>query len=332
MMTRRVPATLVPVLAVAALLAVPAPAAAQFRSDSAHQSGAAPASKDRPAAGIEEKVGGQVPLDLVFRDEDEQPVTLGQCTGGKTTILVPVYYRCPMLCNEVLNKLLEALREMPQDYSVGDKFNVVTVSMDDREHCDLARAKKKAYLDEYARPGAAAGWRFLTGTKPSIAALLDSVGYRFEFDKVFKEYNHPTGIILLTPSGKVARYFQGLRYSEENREQFKVPGGTTTLRLSLVEASEGKIGSLLDQVTLMCYRFDNLSKGYSLSILRAVQIGGLLTLLLVGTGVALALRRERRRAATAVAGAGGAPTETTTAGTPGAAPGPHDGHPTGGSA
>lgn len=321
-MTSRRFAALSAVLA-AALVAVPvATARAQFRSSGG---GAAPPSGYRPAAGIDERVGADVPLDLVFRDEDEKPITLRDCTQGKPTILVPVYYRCPVLCTKVLNGLVEALREMPQDYSVGDKFNVVTVSMDDREHADLARAKKKAYLDEYGRPGAEAGWRFLTGSKESVAALLAAIGYRFEYDKVFKEYNHPSGIVILTPSGKVARYFYGIGYTGEfgvtdPNPEFTLPGGKTTLRLSLVEASEGKMGSLLEKLTLLCYRFDNM-KGYSLSVLRAVQIGGVLTLAVVATGVALAVRRERRRERRRAA-----------ATTPGPNEGTNDGPPSGGTA
>jgi len=176
---------------------------------------------------------------------------------------------------------------------VGDKFNVVTVSMDPKEHADLGAPKKKAYLDEYGRPGAEDGWRFLTGKKEPIGELLSSVGYRYEFDKAFKEYNHPSGIVILTPDGTVARYFYGIGFDGE----YKIPGGTTTLRLSLVEASDGKIGSLSDRLMLVCYRFDHLSKGYSLSVMRVVKVAGLATILAIGAGVTLAVRRERRRTA-----------------------------------
>jgi protein SCO1 len=257
----------------------------------------------KPAARIDEQIGAQVPLDTVFRDENEKPVTLREAMAGKPTILVPVYYRCPMLCTKVLNGVLEALRAMPADFSAGDQFNVVTVSMDPKEHGDLAREKKKAYLAEYGRPGAEAGWRFLTGTKESIAALLDTVGYRFEFDKMMKEYNHPSGIIILSPQGKVTRYFYGIGYDGEYEvaaEPIAQGDGTlkrqtTTLRLSLVEAADGKGGSLLDKLTLLCYRYDHLQKGYSLNVMRAVQAGGVLTLLVLAAGLFLAFRRESRR-------------------------------------
>lgn len=254
----------------------------------------------RPEAGIAEQIGAQVPLDLVFRDENEQPITLREAMGGRPTILVPVYYRCPMLCTQVLNGLLDAMRKMPPDFSAGDRFNVVTVSMDPFEHGDLARSKKKVYLAEYGRPGAEEGWRFLTGKKENIAALLDTVGYRFEFDKMLKEYNHPSGIIVLSPQGKVTRYFYGIGYDgdfpldvEGKRDETgRITRPTTTLRLSLIEAAEGKGGSLLDKLTMLCYRYDALHQGYSLNVIWAVRIGGLITLLCVVAGALYAVSRE----------------------------------------
>jgi len=251
-------------------------------------SGASP-KKPAPAARIDEQIGAQVPLDLVFRDENEQPITLAECMNGKVTILVPVYYRCPMNCNETLNGLLDALRQMPPDFTAGDKFNIVTFSLDPKEHYTLARDKKAYYIAEYGRPGAEKGWRFLTGTQESVVALTEAVGYRYEYDRAFKEYNHPSGIIILTPEGKVARYFYGIGFDSE----YRIPGGKTTLRLSLVEASDGKIGSLTDKLILLCYRFDH-TKGYSLQIMRAVQIGGVITMIIMAVGITVALRRERR--------------------------------------
>jgi protein SCO1 len=240
-------------------------------------------------SGIDEKLNAQLPLDLVLRDEEEKPITLRECIDGKPTILVPMYYRCPMLCNLVLKSLVETLRALPQDFSAGGKFNVVAVSFDPKEHCDLGSAKRKVVLQEYGREGAENGWRFLTGSKEAIPELMTTIGYRYEFDKSFKEYNHPSGIIILTPEGKIARYFYGITYDGE----FRVPGGTTTLRLSLIEAADGKGGSMLDKLTLLCYRFEHM-KGYSLSVLRAVQIGGILTLLVVGIFLSIAFYREWR--------------------------------------
>jgi protein SCO1 len=252
------------------------------------------------AAAIDEQIGAQVQLDLIFRDENDQGIPLGDAIGGKPTILVPVYYRCPMLCTEILNELLEALREMPANFTAGNQFNIITLSMDPLEHGDLGRLKKKAYLDAYGRPGAEHGWRFLTGQKPNIEALLNTVGYRFEFDKMMKEYNHPSGLIILSPEGKVTRYFHGLNYRgafkmnapEVQGADGKYTRPTTTLRLSLIEAADGKGGSLMDQITLLCYRYDRLHQGYSLNVLRAVQIAGLVTLFFVALGALLAVRRE----------------------------------------
>jgi protein SCO1/2 len=250
----------------------------------------APRATPNPDVTIEEKVGAQLPTDLTFRDEAGNDITLGACIGGKPTVLVLAYYRCPMNCTDVLNGLVDAMRAMPADFSVGGAFNVVTISFDPKEQPGLAAEKKASYLKMYGRPGAETGWRFLTGNGGTIKRLTDAVGFRYAYDKVFKEYDHPSGVTVLTPEGKVARYFYGQKYDGE----YRVPGGTTTLRLSLVEASEGKVGSLLDRLILRCYRFDHLEKKYSLNILLAVRVGGVLTVLLLAAGVTYFVRRERR--------------------------------------
>ena len=262
-----------------------------------------------PGVGIDEKVGEQLPLDLVFADETGKDVTLRDCIGGKPTILVLAYYRCPMNCTDVLNGLVDALRAMPSDMSVGGAFNVLTVSFDPKELPSLAQEKKKRYLADYGRPGAEEGWHFLTGkigTTPrqkeeTILKLTDTVGFKFVYDKVFKEYDHATGVVVLTPEGKVARYFYGIKYDGE----YRVPGGSTTLRLSLVEASEGKVGSLLDRLILRCYRFDHLERKYSLNIMLVVRAAGVMTVVGLGTMVGFFLIRDRRRARAGVAAGGG---------------------------
>ncbi len=255
----------------------------------------------RPEAGITEQIGAQVPLDTVLNDENDKPITLGDAMGGKPTILVPVYYRCPMLCTKVLNGLLESLRKMPPNYTAGQQFQVVTLSMDPKEHGEHARPKKKAYLTEYGRPGAETGWRFLTGTEPNIAKVLDAVGYRFEFDKMMKEYNHPSALVILSPQGKVTRYFYGIGYDGEyeiDGEKVEVNGKLTTpkttLRLSLIEAADGKGGSLSmgERLLMLCYRYDALHQGYSLNVLRIVQAGGVLTLAAVAFGALWMVKRE----------------------------------------
>jgi protein SCO1/2 len=260
----------------------------------------------RTQAGIDEKIGVQLPLETLLRDENEQPVTLRDCIAGKPTILVPMYYRCPMNCNLVVQNLVRTLREMARDhdFTVGNQFNVVCFSFDPKEHATDAAAYKKTTVGEYGVPGAEKSWRFLTGSKESIAAVMEAIGFRAEFDKAYKEYNHPNGIILLSPEGKTTRYFYGFDYSGEIElagDKVKQADGalavpTTTLRLSLIEAAGGKGGSVRDKLILLCYRFDHLNKGYSVNILRVVQFGGIVTLVLVGTGVGLALLRERRLA------------------------------------
>lgn len=268
----------------------------------------------KSAARIEENIGTIVPLDTAFRDESDQPITLRECINDKPTILVPVYYRCPMLCTKILNGLVESLRAMPSNFSIGREFNVITVSMDPKERGGLATEKKNAYLAEYGRPGAENGWRFLTGTKEASTELLNAVGFKYEFDKMLKEYDHPSGLIILSPQGKVTRYFYGIGYDgsfEIDGEPVLQPNGsytrpTTTLRLSLIEAAEGKGGSLLTKLQMLCYRYDALHQGYALNVLRVVQLGGVLTLLAVGSYVFLAFRREGKRARLAA-------TQTTTA-------------------
>lgn len=285
-------------------LAVPASAA---RPGLMPESG--PSRNQNPDVGIDDKVGQQVPLNLVFRDENGNAITLKDCIGGKPTILVLAYFRCPMNCTDVLNGLVEAMDAMPQDFSAGGAFNVVTVSFDPKEQPELARLKKESYLKMYGRLGAENGWHFLTGARDPIKILTDAVGFRYVYDKVYKEYDHPTGVIVLTPEGKVARYFYGINYGGN----YRVPGGTTTLRLTLVEASDGKVGSLLDKLILSCYRFDHLEQKYSLNILLAVRAGSILTVLLLACGVTFFVLRERRR------GAARAVNEPTTGETPAAA-------------
>lgn len=269
--------------------------------------------------GIDDKVGEQVPLGLEFANENGDTVTLGDCIAGKPTILVLAYYRCPMNCTDVLNGLVDAMRTMPADFSVGGAFNVVTVSFDAKEQPGLAAEKKTAYLRDYGRPGVDAGWHFLTGKRnapvrwreETIKQLTDAVGFRFVYDRVYKEYDHPTGVVVLTPGGKISRYFYGQKYDGE----YKVPGGTTTLRLSLVEASEGKVGSLLDRLILRCFRFDHIEKKYSLNILMAIRVGGVLTVLSLVTAVAYFTVRGRRQPAATPPAAGVAGEDDVNSGT-----------------
>lgn len=188
--------------------------------------------------GIDQRLGEQAPLDLEFYDEAGNTVLLQQYFGEKPVILALVYYNCPMLCNLVLNGLTKNLK--PLSFSAGEEFDIISLSFDHRETPALAAEKKKNYLKDYDRASAASGWHFLTGDSVNISRLAEAVGFRYQFDPVTKEYAHAGGIMVLTPQGKLARYFYGVDYPSRD------------LRLSLVEASENKIGSPVDQLLLYC--------------------------------------------------------------------------------
>jgi protein SCO1/2 len=232
-----------------------------------------------PDAGIDQKLGAQVPLDLAFQDESGNPVRLSDYFGTKPVILTLVYYNCPMLCTQVLNGVTESLSNLR--FNIGNEFTVVTVSFDSRETSQLAAAKKQLYVRRYGRSGAAAGWHFLTGDEDSIKRLTDSVGFRYQFDPQTGQFAHASGIMVLTPEGKIARYFYGIRYEPRD------------LRLGLVEASAEKIGSPVDQVLLLCYHYDALTGKYSAVTMNFVRIGGALTLLLVAGAIIWMLHGER---------------------------------------
>ena len=188
--------------------------------------------------GLDQKLGSTIPLDLTFRDEHGQPGALRQFFGQKPVILTLVYYQCPMLCTEVLNGLLRSAKELPLE--LGSDFTIVTVSIDPTERPILARVKHELYTGLYGRPGGVKGWHFLTGGEAQIKTLAQAVGFRYAYDSASGQFAHPSGIMLLTPGGKLARYFYGITYPSRD------------LRLGLVEASQNKIGSPIDQILLYC--------------------------------------------------------------------------------
>ena len=202
-------------------------------------------------------------------------------------MLALVYYRCPMLCTMTLNSMSAAFK--PQKLEIGKDFDVITVSFDPRETYELAAAKKRTYVKEYGRAGAQTGWHFLTGDEQNIKALADSCGFNFFYDPKTDQFGHASAIMLLTPDGKISRYFYGLEYSPND------------LRLGLIEAGGGKIGSKTDQLLLLCYQYDPTTGRYGLAIMRAVRIGGILTLLGLGSFIYFSLKRERRKAAMQIA-------------------------------
>jgi protein SCO1/2 len=231
--------------------------------------------------GIDQKLGSQVPLDLEFRDEAGSTVRLGQFFGGKKPVLLSlVYYRCPGLCTMTLNGMAAAFK--PLKFTAGKEFDVVTVSIDPKETPQLASEKKAQYLKRYGREGAEAGWNFLTGDEAAVRALAQSVGFRYVYHPETDQYTHAAGIMLLTPAGKVARYFYGLEYSARD------------LRLAMVEASDERIGSLADAVSLLCYQYDPMTGRYGVAIMRAIRTAGVLTAVGLGAFIFLMVRRERR--------------------------------------
>jgi protein SCO1 len=232
--------------------------------------------------GFDQRLNEQVPLDIPFVDDEGRPVTLGKYFGeSKPVILVLAYYRCPMLCTQVLNGLVQGMRDMP--FTIGKEFRVVTVSFDAHETTEMAAAKRRTYLHSYGKPEAAEGWHFLTGSEQSISRLTRAVGFRFAYDPLSDQFAHAAGIVLLTPSGKISRYFYDIHYSGRD------------LRLGLVEASRNKIGSPIDQILLFCFHYDPTAGKYGAAIMNLVRAGGVLTVIGLGVMFGLLIRGERRR-------------------------------------
>lgn len=232
--------------------------------------------------GVEQKLNYQVPLDLSFTDEAGKLVHLSDYFHGKPVVLSLVYYKCPMLCNLVMNGELRVFRQLP--LTLGKDFEAVTVSFDPKEPPTLAAEKKASYVEKYNRPGAAEAWHFLTGSQEEIRALADSVGFRYAWDDQTNQWAHASVIVTLTPRGRVARYQYGIEYSNRDTE------------LGLVAASHNKIGSLTDQILLFCYHYDPHSGKYTFAVMNALRVGGSAIVLAVGLFVFGNLRRDRREA------------------------------------
>jgi protein SCO1/2 len=233
--------------------------------------------------GIDQKLNEQLPLDLVFRNENGENVKLGSYFGKKPVVLSLVYYQCPMLCNQVLNGMVTAFKVMA--FKPGEEFEVVTVSFDPRETPALAASKKKTYVDylpEAKRSGAASGWHFLTGDEASIKAITDVVGFRYHFDVATNQFAHASGIFVATPQGKLARYFYGIEYAPRD------------LRLGLIEAAENKIGSPVDQLLLYCFHYDPATGKYGAAVMNLMRVAGVVTVIAI-VGLLLVLRRRGGR-------------------------------------
>jgi len=229
--------------------------------------------------GIEQRLDSQLPPDLALRDETGQAVKLGDYFGRKPLILNLVYYNCTMLCGEALAGLSSAMRLVKFD--VGKEFEVVTVSFDPRETPEIAAAKKKDYVKRYGRPGADIGWHFLTGSTESVNALTKAVGFQYQYDPNINQFAHATAIMVLTPQGRISRYFYGVDFPPKD------------LRMGLVEASQGKIGNPIDAVLLYCYHYDPATGKYGAVIANILRLAAAATILILGGFIFLMLRLER---------------------------------------
>ena len=228
--------------------------------------------------GIEQHLNEQIPSGLAFRDETGKAVKLSDYFGKRPLILNLVYYQCPMLCSEVLSGLTGALRALKFD--VGKEFDVLTVSFDPHETPEMAAAKKAEYLRRYGRPSAANGWHFLSGPQESTDALTKAVGFQYQYDSTTGQFAHTTAIMVLTPEGKISQYYYGIEYAPKD------------LRLGLVQASQNKIGTVVDQVLLYCYHYDPQTGKYGAVISRILRLSALVTMLALGIFLAILFRGE----------------------------------------
>jgi protein SCO1/2 len=227
--------------------------------------------------GIQQNLNQQIPSDLAFTDDLGRHVRLKDYFGKRPLILNLVYYNCPMLCGEVLSGLTNSLRMMKFD--VGKEFEVITVSFDPHETPEMAAAKKSEFLKRYKRAGAEQGWHFLVGDQTSVDALTKAAGFQYQYDQKTRQFAHATAIMILTPEGKIAQYYYGVEYPPKD------------LRLGLVEAGQGKIGNLVDQILLYCYHYDPAQGKYSAVILRVLRLAGVATMLFLGSFIFLMMRR-----------------------------------------
>jgi protein SCO1/2 len=264
-----------------ALLALSITASAQTIPDSVGKpSSGLPAQLQN--VGFEPPLNGPLPLDLNFRDESGHDVQLRQYFGRKPVVLALVYYGCPMLCNQVEMGVVGSLKML--SFNAGRDYEAVFVSFDPRETPDMAAKKKAAALARYGRPETASGWHFLTGKEESIRALTTAANFRYSFDESHNLFAHASGIMLLTPDGRISRYFYGVEYPSRD------------VRLGLVDASGGKIGKPIDHLLLFCFQYDPETARYSATVLRIVRLGGILTIFTIVAGILIFRLRDLRAA------------------------------------
>ena len=284
---RRIVASVLVLGAMSAISALPVFAQAMgpmAPSAADNQRNAKPSILDQ--VGIDQRLGAQVPLELKFRDELGKEVALGSYfKGTRPVLLALVYYDCPMLCNQVLNGMASALSVLK--FSAGNEFDVLAVSFDPHDTPKSAAARRQSYLTRYHRPSADEGTHFLSGEPAAIASLTKTVGFRYAWDEHTKQFAHSSALILLTPQGKVAQYYYGIEYSPKD------------MRLGMIEASNEKIGNLADQIILYCYHYDPTTGKYGAVIMAFIRIGGVLTMLALGTFIVISVRREGHANSTA---------------------------------
>jgi protein SCO1 len=257
--------------------------AAVAASAQAVPSSTGPAAQNMPLVlqnvGFEPQLDAHLPLDLAFRDETGRNVKLQEYFNTqKPVLLALVYYGCPMLCNQTEQGVVGALRML--SFNPGRDYEVVFVSFDPRESPDMAAQKKESAMGHFRRPETASGRHFLTGSQESIAALTKASNFRYSFDQKSNLFAHAAGIMLLTPDGRISRYFYGVEYPARD------------LRLGLVDASAGKIGTPVDRALLFCYQYDPTSARYSASVLKIIRAGGILTILVLLAGMLIFRRRD----------------------------------------
>jgi protein SCO1/2 len=231
--------------------------------------------------GFDQRLDAMLPLDVEFADEHGRRVKIGEYFGRRPVVLSFVYYGCPMLCLQSLSSLAATLGVLSEN--PGDDFEVVSISIDPRETPALALEKKRHYVERSGKPSIAQGWHYLTGTEANVRRLTSAAGFRYAWDERAQQYSHPAGIVVATSQGRVSRYLFGIDY------------GPRDLRLALLDASEGKIGSPLEKALLYCYHYDLATGRYSFAILRVVQLAGAATVLSLGALIIVWTRRERRQ-------------------------------------
>jgi protein SCO1/2 len=258
-----------PALSIAALILLALPIFAQ-------QPGPPPILRE---VSIAQRLNEPIPPEIIFRDENGKAVHLGDYFGKRPIVLSLVYFDCPALCTEVLNGELRTMKAITLD--LGKDFDAITVSFEPKDTPELAKAKRDVYAGQYGRRGAREDWHFLTGDQTSIDALTQAAGFHYAYDSASRQYAHAAAILVLTPHGRIARYFYGVQY----------PG--RDVRLGLVEASEGKIGTPTDHALLYCYQYDPATGKYGLIVMNVVRAAGVLTVLVLGIFMFVMFRRER---------------------------------------